>query len=151
MLRKSISRVKPGSDAYHSCPTCTSDLRLMVTLFSLERTRQSTGSAGTTKGSVSPWLTRDIVYTKSFRNGCARSRSDRRSGTINGALSTPGYLPALLHTLHPDHEMHLVGWYGSICSCTRINLKRKRPIVTRSFWIIFSDGSGPPLIFNKHS
>ena len=29
---------------------------------------------------------------------------------------------------------------------TRINLKWNRPIVKRSFWIIFFEGSGPPLI-----
>ena len=39
----------------------------------------------------------------------ARFGSDRRSETINSALLTPGYLLALLNTLHPVREMYQVG------------------------------------------
>ena len=52
---------QPWSQANCSCTTCTSDIRPLVTLFLSERTKQSTGSDGTTRGSVRPWLTRAIV------------------------------------------------------------------------------------------
>ena len=91
------------------------------------------------------WALLSNGYFPSFRREWARFGGDRRLGTINGALLTPGYLLALLNTLHQVREMYQVGWYGRICFGTELKSKWNRPIGTRTFQINFSEGSGPPL------
>ena len=70
-----------------------------VTLFVVEKTRQSTRSGGTGAGFVRPRFIREFVWTGSFRRGRARFRGDQKSRTTNGALLTPSYLLALLREL----------------------------------------------------
>jgi len=60
------------------------------------KTRQSTRICGSGTSCVRPWSTRHIVWTGLFRRGWAKFRGNQRSGTINSALLTPGYLLALL-------------------------------------------------------
>jgi len=53
------------------------------------------GEVSTIRGStmaicVRPWLTRDIVQTRSVRREGARFRGDQRLGNINGALFLDG-------------------------------------------------------------
>jgi len=90
---------QPWSEATCPCTTSASAYLRFVTIFLLEKTRQSTRKGGTGASCVRPWLTRDIVWTGLFWRGQARFRGDQRSGTLNSALSTPGYLLALLREL----------------------------------------------------
>ena len=46
--------------------------------------------------------------------GSVRLRHLRSDCPINARFLQESLLPALLYTLHPDHEMHLVGRYGRI-------------------------------------
>ena len=101
---------------------------LIVLTSALSRSFRRTGLGKVPKtmvwgiGYVRLWLTRDIIWTGSFRTGWARFGGDRRSGTINSTLLTPSYLLALLNTLHPVRKMYQVGWYSRICSGTGIQL-----------------------------
>jgi len=52
---------QPWSEATCPCTTSASAYLRFVTIFLLERTRQSTRSDGTGASCVRPWLTRDIV------------------------------------------------------------------------------------------
>jgi len=79
------------------CTTSLSAYVRFVTLFLLlKRTRQSTRSGVRGARCVRPWLTRENVWTGSFRRERARFRGDRRLPYMNGPPSTPGYLLALL-------------------------------------------------------
>ena len=90
---------QPWSVATCPCTTSWSAYFRLLTLFWLKKTRQRTRSSVTGARCVRPWLTRDIVQTGSFRRWWAMWRGNWRSGTINSALSTPGYLLALLREL----------------------------------------------------
>jgi len=69
------------------------------------KTRQSTRICGSGTSCVRPWSTRHIVWTGLFRRGWAKFRGNQRSGTINSALLTPGYLLALLRYFGPLHKL----------------------------------------------
>jgi len=80
-----------------NCPRTTSS-SILSRLFR-KKERDKVEVSTWSGGCVRPWLTRDIVKESSFRRGWARFRRDWRSGTINGALSTPVYHLALLRDL----------------------------------------------------
>jgi len=63
LKRPGLGNIKsrPWSDATCPCTTSTSAYLRFVTIFLLERTRQSTRSGGTGASCVRPWLTRDVV------------------------------------------------------------------------------------------
>jgi len=72
------STSQPWSDATCPCTTSWSAYFHFVTLFLLKKAKQSTRSDGTGACCIRLWLTRDIVWTRSFRRGWARFRGDRR-------------------------------------------------------------------------
>jgi len=92
---------QPSSDVTCLCITSSSAYFSFVKLFLSEKIRESTKSTdgGTGTGCVRIWLTHDIAWTASIWRGSARFRGNRRSGTSNGALSTPNHLLALLWEL----------------------------------------------------
>jgi len=79
-------------------------------------------------GCVRPWLRRHTGLDRVVLEGM--SQIWRRLEVCNkiSAPSTHGYLLALLHTLHPCHEIHVVEWYGRICFGTGINEQFSRPL-----------------------
>jgi len=72
---------QPWSDAMCPCNISWSAYFCFVTLFLMKKARQSTRSGVTGARCVRLWLTRDIVWTRSFRRGWARCRGDRRLRT----------------------------------------------------------------------
>ena len=74
------------------------------------------------------------VWMRSEFGNTRRTIWVRQSYSTRRNISTSSYLLALLNTIHPAHEMHLVGWYGWICFGNGINQKRNWPIGRRTFW-----------------
>jgi len=60
---------QPWYEATCPCTSFVCAYLRFVTIFLLEKTRQSTRSGGTGASCGRPWLTRDIVYNSSFRRG----------------------------------------------------------------------------------
>jgi len=74
-------------------------------------------------GCIRPWLRIHADLDRVVPEGIGQVWRQSKVCNIKGAPSTPGYLLALLHTLHPGHGMHLVGLYSRICFGTGINDK----------------------------
>jgi len=149
------STSQPWSDATCPCTTSWSAYFRFVTLFLLKKARQSTRSSVTGARCVRPWLTRDILWTGSFRRGWARCRGDRRLRTWTALSQHPAIfwhfcgnfcsVRGPLQKLPSRSRYEKWTWHVFCTSSKKGSENRSSRFEPKISWISFSRGSGPPL------
>jgi len=146
----------PSSDATCPCTTSWSAYFHFATLFLLKKAGQSTRSGVTGARCVRPWLTRDIVWSGSFRRGWAWFPGDRRLCTSTARPRHPaifwhfcGNFRSVRGPLHklPSRSRYEKWTWHVFCTNSKKGLENwSSRFEDKISWISFSRGSGPPLI-----
>jgi len=146
---------QPWSDATCPCTTSWSAYFRFVTLYLLKTARQSTRSGVTGARCLRLWLTRDIVWTGSFRRGWARCQDDRRLRTWTVRPQHPTIFLHFCRTFRsvrgplqklPSQNRYEKWTWHVFCASLKKGLEnRSSRFEPKISWISFSRGSGPPL------